>query len=97
MTLGHHITTAYGITQDAHGFPIDPGAPYTIEVAPEGTYVYRAGLPRPKSAVPQLPRQGQLSLDRALDRAGRAAVPGDDQDGGEQGSAAVPYVLGIER
>lgn len=96
MKIGHHITSTYGITQDAHGFPIDPGAPYTVEEAPEGTYVYRAGLPRPRSAVPQLPREGQLSLDRQLDRAGRGAVPGDDQDGGEQGGGSVPYVLGIE-
>lgn len=96
MTLGHHITTAYGITQDAHGFPIDPGAPYTIDNAPEGTYIYRAGLQRPRSAVPQLPREGQLSIGRMLDRAGRGPVPGDDQDGEEPPSAAVPYVLGIE-
>lgn len=96
MTFGRDITTAYGITKDAHGFAIDPGAPYTVEVAPEGTYVYRAGLPRPRSAVPQLPRQGQLSIDRVLDRAGRGAVPGDNHDGEKPGSAAVPYVLGIE-
>lgn len=96
MTLGHHITTAYGITQDAHGFPIDPGAPYTIEIAPEGTYIYRAGLGRPRSAVPQLPREGQLSLDRVLDRAGRHPVPSDHQDGEEPRSSAVPYMLGIE-
>jgi hypothetical protein len=96
MTFGRDITSTYGITQDAYGIAIDPGAPYTIEEAPEGTYVYRAGLPRPRSAVPQLPRQGQLSLTRQLDRAGRAAVPGDDQDGGDEGGGAVPYVLGIE-
>ncbi len=96
MTFGRDITTVYGITQDAYGFPIDPGAPYTVEVAPEGTYVYRAGLPRPRSAVPQLPRQGQLSIDRVLDRAGRGTLPGNDQDRQEPPSAAVPYVLGIE-
>lgn len=86
MTLGHQLLP-HGITQDAHGFPIDPGAPYTIESTPEGTYIYRAGLTRPRSAVPQLP--GAWCLPAGGD--GRGA--GDHPPGQVAGSPdTVPHV-----
>lgn len=80
MTLGHQLLP-HGITQDAHGFPIDPGAPYTIDHAAEGTYIYRAGLTRPRSVLPQLP--GAWSVPAHRD--GRDA--GDHPPGQAQGPA----------
>lgn len=74
MTLGRDLIT-HGITIDAHGFPIDPAAPYTIDHTADGTWIYRAGLSRPRSGVPQLPGAWSLPADGD----GRGA--GDDKDG----------------
>lgn len=86
MTLGHQLLP-HGITHDAHGFKIDPGAPYTIDHAPEGTYIYRAGLTRPRSVLPQLPGAWSVPAERD----GRDA--GDHSPGQVAGSPdTVPHV-----